>query len=121
MISHMSTHGLRYFLYHDTKHKLPQIYIQLTRFENNDGRKLPLKYYYYEALLLSRNNVKQFHKKRFFSVRRKLLFYFRDSPENITLWLSKTCVLALYTQYFPPKNVYIYIFFFFTELEGNKC
>ena len=34
--------GFGYCLY-DTKHKLPQIYIKFTQFEDNDGRKLPLK------------------------------------------------------------------------------
>ena len=29
----------------NTKHKPPQIYNKLTRFNDNDGRKLPLKYY----------------------------------------------------------------------------
>ena len=36
--------GLGNFL-DDTKHKHPQIYIKLTRCKDNDGRKLPIKYY----------------------------------------------------------------------------
>ena len=92
--------GFGCFLY-DTKHKRPQIDIKLTRFKDNDSRKLRFKYY-----LLRYGSYWEISK----TISRKAIFclsemkiilactVFRNSPENIALWCSP---------FFPSKSCWL--------------
>ena len=64
----------------------PQIYIKLTRFEDNDDRKLPLKCYLLRYLVFEKW-VRQCYKNKFsmYNILTSTVIL-SDSPENITRW-----------------------------------
>ena len=81
--------GFGYFLY-DTKQKSPQTYNKLTRFKDNDDRKLPLKYYLSSCCSFFEKRVKPLHKNYFrmsngFTLlsREKLLCDFHLFPKKL--------------------------------------
>ena len=77
-----------------------EIYIKLTWFKDNDGRKLPFKYYLLRCCSFWEISAKISHPKFFVSVRQKLfkridgflqLSLKRCSHQIFTLLFSKTC------------------------------
>ena len=84
--------GFGYYLYY-RKTRCPQIYIKLTPFEDNDGRRHPLKYYLMRCLVAQKvakhRKLLLCKKKRFQS--KILAFIFAVSGTPLISCLAKTC------------------------------